>query len=162
MRRILPFPLLSLGLLGMWLLLQQSTSLGQILLGSAVALIAGLAMAALQPERPKIRRIDKIIELFVVVTIDIIRSNIAVTQIVLQGRHHKQTSGFIVVPLELRDRLGLTILSCIITATPGSAWLEYDVARSKVLIHVLDLVDEDGWIETIKNRYERLLLEIFQ
>jgi multicomponent K+:H+ antiporter subunit E len=29
-------------------------------------------------------------------------------------------------------------------------------------IHVLDLIDEREWIRTIKNRYERRLLEIFE
>ena len=29
-------------------------------------------------------------------------------------------------------------------------------------IHVLDLIDESEWIRTIKNRYERRLLEIFE
>jgi len=29
-------------------------------------------------------------------------------------------------------------------------------------IHVLDLIDENAWIRTIKHRYERLLLEIFE
>ncbi|MBI4048021.1 MAG: Na+/H+ antiporter subunit E, partial [Devosia nanyangense] len=69
---------------------------------------------------------------------------------------------FIEIPLELRDRVGLTILACIITATPGSAWLNYDSFRGVVLIHVLDLQDEAVWIATVKQRYEALLLEIFQ
>jgi multicomponent K+:H+ antiporter subunit E len=31
-----------------------------------------------------------------------------------------------------------------------------------LMIHVLDLIDESVWIDTIKGRYERLLLEIFE
>jgi multicomponent K+:H+ antiporter subunit E len=30
------------------------------------------------------------------------------------------------------------------------------------VIHVLDVIDENTWIQTIKNRYERLLMEIFE
>ena len=30
------------------------------------------------------------------------------------------------------------------------------------MIHVLDLIDEKTWIRTIKGRYERLLLDIFE
>ncbi|HHX91623.1 MAG TPA: Na+/H+ antiporter subunit E, partial [Paracoccus sp.] len=30
------------------------------------------------------------------------------------------------------------------------------------LLHIFDLVDEDAWRELIKNRYEALLLEIFE
>lgn len=162
MRHILPFPVLTLALLVMWLLLQQSLAPGQIILGSIIAVFASRALAALQPERPRIRNLGSIVKLVFVVTIDVLRSNFAVASIVLEGRRHEQTAGFLTVPLVLRDRTALAILACILTATPGSAWLEYDSTRGVVLIHVLDLVDEQTWIDTITNRYERLLLEIFQ
>jgi multicomponent K+:H+ antiporter subunit E len=162
MRKLLPYPVLSLSLLLLWLLLQQSFALGHILLGSVIALIAGKAFAALNPQQPRARRIGSMIKLLIVVTVDVVRSNLAVAAIVLAGRHHQQTAGFVTIPLKLHDRSGLAILACIITATPGSAWLEYDVMRSSVLIHVLDLIDEEAWSEMVKNRYERLLLEIFQ
>ena len=54
------------------------------------------------------------------------------------------------------------MLACIITSTPGTIWVNYDTVRGVLLIHVLDLVDEEGWTRTIKDRYERLLLEIFE
>lgn len=162
MSRVVPYPLLAVLLLVMWLLLQQSMSAGHLLLGSVVALITCHATAALQPETPRVRRWFRIVKLIVLVTLDIIRSNIAVTRIVLSGRQRKQTEGFLVVPLTLTNTFGLVILACIVTATPGSAWLEYSATRSAVLIHVLDLVDADKWIKTLKDRYENLLLEIFE
>ena len=54
----------------------------------------------------------------------------------------------------------LAVLACILTCTPGTAWVEYDSTANKLLIHVFDLVDEAYWIDLIKNRYERLLLEM--
>ena len=48
------------------------------------------------------------------------------------------------------------------TSTPGTIWLNYDAAKGTLLLHVLDLVDETVWIRTIKGRYERLLMEIFE
>lgn len=53
------------------------------------------------------------------------------------------------------------MLAVILTSTPGSAWLEYDSNDNSVLLHVLDIKDESIWRDTIKNRYEKLLLEIF-
>lgn len=162
MKRVLPYPLLFVGLLLMWLLLQQSVGLGHILLGGLIALGSTHAMAALQPERPKIRRPGKIIKLILLVLADVARSNLAVTKIILSGGQRNHTPGFILVPLDLKDKSGLAVLSCIITAAPGSAWLEYDPVGSTVLVHLLDLTDEQEWIDTIKLRYEALLLEIFQ
>ena len=162
MTRIVPYPLLAALLLVMWLLLQQSLNVGHILLGSVIALVASHAMAALQPKRPRIRRVSKILQLGGLVALDVIRSNVAVTWIILRGHVKNHAEGFVIVPLQLTDRFGLVVLACIVTATPGSAWIEYSATRNSVLIHVLDLVDEKQWIETLKSRYETLLLEIFE
>jgi multicomponent K+:H+ antiporter subunit E len=62
----------------------------------------------------------------------------------------------------MRDPYGLAALACIITATPGTVWVEYDSARGTMLLHVLDLLDEEAWIRIIKDRYERRLMEMFE
>ena len=66
------------------------------------------------------------------------------------------------IPLDLRDPYGLAALACIITSTPGTFWVELRSGDGMLMIHVLDLIDESEWIQTIKGRYERLLLEIFE
>ena len=60
----------------------------------------------------------------------------------------------------MRDPYGLAVLACIITSTPGTIWVNFNSAKGTLMIHVLDLIDERVWIDTIKNRYERPLLEI--
>jgi multicomponent K+:H+ antiporter subunit E len=93
---------------------------------------------------------------------DIVRSNIAVAGIVLSPATRQRVAGFLSMPLELRHPGGLAVLACIITATPGTSWARYDAARNIVTIHVLDLADEEEWIRTFKQRYERRLREIFE
>jgi multicomponent K+:H+ antiporter subunit E len=118
-------------------------------------------MGALRPEEPRMRKWYLLPKLVGIVMLDIIRSNFAVSVVILRGRAKGRRSSFIDPQLELSDPTALAILAVIVTSTPGSAWLEYDSRRSSVLIHVLDLVDEDDWRDLIKNRYEKLLLEIF-
>ena len=128
-----------------------------------MALVAGKSMSALQPAKPRIRRWDLIPRLFGIVLLDIVRSNLAVAGLILTGgRHGQRRSGFVEIPLELRDPTALAILAVIVTTTPGTAWMEYDARRDAVLLHVFDLVDEAEWIGLIKGRYESLLLEIFE
>ncbi|GEP07323.1 Na+/H+ antiporter subunit E [Methylobacterium oxalidis] len=161
MTRLLPFPLVSAGLLVVWLLLNQALSVGHVLLGSAVALAGGWALAVLRPPKARFRRPAAIFRLSSMVLADIVRSNIAVASIILGQGRQKRTSGFVHIPLELRDPYGLLMLACIITSTPGTLWVDFDPAKGVLMIHVLDLVDEDDWVRTIKDRYERPLLEIF-
>ena len=161
MTRILPYPLLTVALFVMWLLLNQVT-VGHVVLGGVVALAASLAMKALQPAKPKLRRWDQIPVLVAVVLVDILKSNIAVAGLILRGRRRQKTSGFLAIPLELRDRTGLAVLACIITSTPGTAWVDYHSGKSELLIHVLDLTDPEGLTEQIKQSYERRLMEIFE
>lgn len=162
MKRWLPFPLLSLALLATWLLLNQTLAAGQAVLGALIALGGGLALAMLQAPRGRVRRPLVIAELAWLVLADIVRSNIAVARIVLNPGHRRQTSGFLEIPLEMRSPAGLAVLACIITSTPGTAWARYDSARGVLTLHILDLIDEAAWIRTIKRRYERRLLEIFE
>jgi multicomponent K+:H+ antiporter subunit E len=161
MRQLLPYPLLAALLLLLWLVLQQSVGLGQLLLGGAIAIAVALAASAILPERVRFRRLLSLLQLIAVAGIDIIRSNIAVLLILINPGAEPR-AGFIKMELQLTNQFGLAVLACLLTATPGSAWLEYDGERSTVLIHVLDLADKDEWITTVKQRYERLLLEIFE
>jgi multicomponent K+:H+ antiporter subunit E len=157
---MLPYPILSLCLVILWLLLNDFT-LGHLILGSMVAIFAGWALAALRPDKPKLKKWYLLPKLFAVVCVDIARSNLAVATLILKGKRRKHTSGFLLVPLKIEDPTALAILAVILTSTPGSAWLEYDSRDKTVLIHVLDLIDEQEWIDTIKQRYEVLLMEIF-
>jgi len=160
-RRWLPYPILSVLLLLIWLLLNQSLAPGTILLGALLGIALARVFGLLHPPKAHLRNYPLLGLLFVRVVGDIFRSNIAVARIVLR-RERRMHSGFVAIPLALTDRHGLAVLACIITSTPGTIWVSYDSTANILLIHVLDLVDEQDWIDTIKQLYERLLLEIFE
>ena len=161
MKRLLPHPLLSVGLFLASILMSGSVDPPSILLGIVMALAAPQVMRVLRIEPVRVRNPGAILKLAAWVAVDVVRSNLAVSRI-LAGNRADRTSGFIHIPLDLRDRFGLAVLAIIITSTPGTLWVEYDRARGRLLMHVLDLVDEATWVETIKQRYERPLMEIFE
>lgn len=160
-RRWLPFPTLALGLFVMWLLLTQSFSPGQVVLGMLAAGFGIGAMAALRPNPSIVREWRTALQLTRIVVWDILRSNLAVARIVLSGRV-RRTAGFVPLRLDLRDPHGLAVLALIITATPGTAWVQFDRVSGMLLIHVLDLVSEEEWARLIKTRYEAKLMAIFE
>ncbi|HMO75808.1 MAG TPA: Na+/H+ antiporter subunit E [Sphingopyxis sp.] len=158
--RLVPHPFLTLALLLMWILL-TGFSPGHVLLGGLVAILTSRAMLSLKPEPARVRFGLPMLRLAVIVSADIIRSNIAVARIVL-FRPRERKSGFIHLPTELRSPYALAVLAIIVTATPGSLWVQHDARRHIILIHVLDLIDEEEWVRQLKHRYERLLMEIFE
>lgn len=160
MKRILAHPLLWLALFAMWLLLARTLAPGQILLAGIVASIGSWAASAVETPRVRLRRPGLIATLVGRVVADIVQSNIAVLRLALGRREPR--SKFVTIPLELRDPNGLAVLACIITATPGSAWINYNARTDTVLVHVLDTEDAATWAADVKRTYEALLLEIFR
>lgn len=162
MRRVLPYPILSLGLFVASILLSASVAPPSLALAVLLALLAPIIMLALGVDRVRVKSPMAIVRLAIDVVGDIVRSNWAVSHIILGRRRHERTSGFIHIPLDLRDRYGLAVMAIIITSTPGTLWVEYESATGRLLLHVLDLVDEETWVRLIKDRYERRLMEIFE
>lgn len=161
MTRLMPHPLITAFLFFIWLALNQSISPGTILLGILLAYIGGRAITAIEPPKVSVRRPGAILKLAAFVLLDIMRSNIAVARIIV-GLAEPTKSGFVRIPLDLQNSYGLATLAVIITSTPGTVWVDFDSRERLLTIHVLDLVDEEGWIRTVKKRYERLLLAIFE
>lgn len=162
MRRRLPYPLLTAALLAVWLLLNESVAPGTLVVGGVLAFGASWTLTALDLPATAFRRPRAALKLALVVLIEVVRSNNAVARIILRPGSHGRRSGFVRIPLDMRNPYGLTALACIITATPGTLWVEYDSAGNTMLLHVLDLIDEEQWVEIIKERYESRLMEIFE
>lgn len=162
MKRAPLIPLLPVFLVLMWLLLNDSLSPGHVVLGSVIALAVTAAVAALRPLPAWPHRLQVALGLIWHVFIDIVRSNLAVGRIVLGAARYRPNIEFIKIPLDLRDPHGLAMLTIIITGTPGTVWSGHDVENNVLTLHVLDLHDETAWVRTIKQRYERPLMEIFE
>lgn len=162
MKRLLPSPWLSLGLLAGWLLLTRSFSLGQFLLGLAVAVGFPLLMAPLRPRPGPLRRWGVLVRLILRVGRDVVRSALQVGAGVIGAKAHPPRGAFVVVPLDLRDTHALAALSMITAVVPGTVWSELAPDHSALLIHVFDLEDEAAFIAHYKADYELPLKEIFE
>jgi multicomponent K+:H+ antiporter subunit E len=161
-KRWLPHPLASLLLLGAWLLLVQDVSAGQILLGALLGGVGPLVARPLGLPSSRAGSLRAWVRLAGRVLADVFISNLRVAWLALAPARRGPRAGFVPIQLELRAPWGLATLACIITATPGTCWAGFDSERGVLVIHVLDLRDDDDWSADIKRRYETLLLEIFE
>ena len=162
LQRLVPAPLLSLALLGLWLVLNRSLSVGHFALGGVMALAIPLLTAGLRPLPVRIRKPGAVLRLALTVAKDTVLSNLTVARLLLSPKNRKHPSGFVHIPLDLRDPNGLAVLAMVVCITPGTAWAELSLDRSMLLLHVLEVDDPEGIVAKVKERYERPLMEIFE
>lgn len=159
--RAFPMPLHSVMLLIVWLMLNNTLSLGHILLGSALAIVIPLICAPLRVPQPKIVKPLKIISYVLIVLKDIVVANIEVAVLVV-GPMRKIKPGFVAVPLDLCGTLPITVLASTVTMTPGTVSAEVSKDQKWLYVHVLDMPEnEQEIVDLIKQRYESRVGEIF-
>jgi multicomponent K+:H+ antiporter subunit E len=156
--------LLSLALFITWLMLNESASVGNLLLAALFAIALPWATARWRPEQPRIRHLGVALRLAFTVLGDIVKSNFTVAKLIL-GDEPRITPRFVWVPLALCDRHAIVTLAGIVTMTPGTLSADLSDDQRHLLVHAFD-VDDDAaqaaLIADIKKRYEAPLKLIFE
>lgn len=155
-----PHPALSVLLAAVWLLLQQSLSLPNLLAAGVMAYLLPRLVHGFIGEATHPRSLVTVLRFTLLVLWDIVVSNIAVARIVLSPSSKPQPA-WVEVPLDTQHPTAITLLATIITMTPGTVSSVVDDSRGKILVHVLDCQDGPALVAQIKQRYEQPLREIF-
>ena len=161
MRRLLPHPILSLILVVLWLMLSQDVTAGAVILGGVLAVSIPLFTSEFWPERPKIRSWGALIKFMPVFLWDVLVANLRVAWLLVNVAHTLRPR-WLVIPLDVQNPHGITTLANVISLTPGTVSAEVGADRKTLLVHALDVADPDEEIATIKRRYERPIMEIFE
>ncbi|MEI8625133.1 Na+/H+ antiporter subunit E [Pseudoalteromonas sp. B137] len=170
--RWLPTPFRSLFLFMVWLLLNNSVSVGHLVLATIFAILIPILSFSFRDPQPLILKLGLALKQLLIVLYDIVVANLQVALLIL-GPSKKLRPAFIKVPIDLTHDMPITILASCVSLTSGTVSAEvYPIAESLpegeeptqryLLIHVLDLKDEEALIKQIKQRYEAPLKEIFQ
>jgi multicomponent K+:H+ antiporter subunit E len=160
--RLLPHPVLTVVLGLVWVLLIKDFSWGTILFGLLLGVVIAKLTSTCWPGRPRIRNPLAIVEYSAIVLYDIIVSNYQVAYLVLFHRGANLQSRFVTVPLDLESPEAIATLAGTITMTPGTVSADLSADGRSLLVHCLDTADAAGVVATIKSRYERRLMRIFE
>lgn len=157
----LPHPLLSLLLAAVWLLLQQSLALPQLITALVLGLLVPRLVAGFLGPASRLHRPLLALRFGGIVLWDIVVSNLTVARIVLDPRSRPQPA-WVKVPLDTRHPLAITLLATIITTTPGTVSCVVDEEGGFILVHALDCDDVDAAARGMKDRYEAPLRAILE
>lgn len=159
--RWLPHPWLSVWLVALWLLLVNRVTLGDLIVGTLLALVIPAVSRMFWPSVLDIVRYRPARRLFGVFLWDVFIANLVVAVRILSFWRTLRPT-WIVIPLDLRNPTAIAVLANMISLTPGTVSSKLTPDRLELLVHVLDTDDPDGEVNNIKQRYERPLQEIFE
>jgi len=155
-----PHPLLSLVLLVLWLLLNNSAAPGHLVLGVLLAILIPLYTRRFWPEPALVHRPLLALRFIGRVLWDIVVANFKVARLVI-GPREAISPRFVQVPLDAGGEVAVTVLASVVSLTPGTVSADFDAERRHLLVHALSEEDPAELIRQIKSRYEAPIKEIF-
>lgn len=101
------------------------------------------------------------VRLMIVFVVELVKSSVWVAWVVLSPRP-RLTPAIIAYPLEVDRDFEITLLSSLITLTPGTLSVDVSRDRKTLYVHCMDAPDIDAVVGNIKNSFERRILETFR
>ncbi|MDO3387058.1 Na+/H+ antiporter subunit E [Gilvimarinus sp. SDUM040013] len=160
-KKVFPHKLLSLFMLGVWLVMSNSLGFGQWLLGGFLAWAIPFFTQSFWPQSMVMNKPWLAIRFLLLVLWDIVVANAQVA-VLIMGPRQKLQPAFMRIPLELKQDFTITLLANTISLTPGTVSVDLQMNEGYLLVHGLHVTDVDATIAEIKSRYERPLKEIFE
>lgn len=106
-------------------------------------------------------RVPKIVEFLLFFLRELVVANLRVARTVLSPRLSIRP-GVIAVPLDLETDAEITLLTNLLTLTPGTLSLDVSTDHRILYMHTMDFSDADEFRSQIKEGFERRVLEIMR
>lgn len=106
-------------------------------------------------------KIKAIAGFFLFFTKELVMANLRVAFDVVTPSHHMRP-GIVAIPLDLKTDLEITVLTTLITLTPGTLSLHVDEDRRTLYLHAMYIDDPDQLVRVIKDGFERRVREVLQ
>lgn len=111
------------------------------------------------PSRFYLLRVFAIISLILLFLKELVLSNVAVVKSVLKPKLDMRP-GIFALPTVLQKDWEITILANLITLTPGTLVIDVSDDKKILYVHAMDIEDANEAIESIKNTFEKAILEV--
>lgn len=158
--RLFPHPVLTVVLWFIWLLLNNTTSAGHMVLGALLAIFIPWFTSGFWPEMVTIRKPRLLAKYVAFVLWEIMVANMVVARMIL-GRANKLQPGFIAYRLQLQSPIAISLLANTISLTPGTVSCDLTEDGRTLLIHALHIDDAASIKADIARKFEQPLKEIF-
>lgn len=143
----------------LWVFMNGDFTVGSFVTGFIIGLVAVYILRSFLPGRFYLKRLYWMVRLAFVFVLELIKANIDVVRIVMSPKIDIHP-GFYAYPNDLEEDWEVTLLSTLITLTPGTVVVAISEDYSIIYIHGLDMEDADEEIATIKASFENVIKEV--
>ncbi|MGG3451914.1 MULTISPECIES: Na+/H+ antiporter subunit E [Bacillaceae] len=151
--------LLNVFLAFLWMFLQVSFSARTFIIGYLLGLLVMFCMRRFFIHRFYIHRVWAVTYLFFLFLIELIKANIDVLKLVLSPKLTMRP-GIFAMETELKSDWEVTLLSNLITLTPGTLVIDVSDDNKTLYIHAIDIGEVSEAIDSIKNSFEKAIMEV--
>lgn len=142
-----------------WMFLSSNFTASGFIVGYLLGIVLLLIMRKFFSSRLYLGRIWSIIKLAFLFLKELILANIQVLKVVLRPKLTMRPA-FFALPTVLTKDWEITLLSSLITLTPGTVVVHVSDDAKTLYIHAIDIDDVEGAIDAIKNSFEKAILEV--
>lgn len=142
-----------------WTFISGSFTAEKFIIGWLIGAILLYLMRRFLSERFYFARIWAMIKLILLFLKELVLSNISVMKLVIQPKLSVSPSIF-AYPTELKSDWEITLLSILITLTPGTLVLDVSEDQKTLFIHALHADEVDEAVESIRQTFEKAIMEV--
>lgn len=127
------------------------------ILGYIILWIASISTG----ERKYFKRLPKLIAFTIYFVTELVKANLKLAVDIVTPRHRMKPA-IVAINISAETDLEITLLSNLITLTPGTLSLDVSKDRKVLYVHGLYIEDVDEFKDEIKNGLEKKLLEVMR
>ena len=149
------------GLSIVWVGLTGSATAGNLLVGAVLGYFVLHFVQDTMGFTPPLRRIRRTVGLGLYLVWELVLASIRVAYDVITPTHY-MAPAVVGIPLDARTDAEITTLATLVSLTPGTLSLDVSDDRRLLFIHAMYVHDRDRLVRTIKDGFERRVLEVLR
>ncbi|MGZ9814498.1 Na+/H+ antiporter subunit E [Peribacillus simplex] len=151
--------LLNVFLAVIWMFLKNEFNGSTFIIGYLLGLGIMFVFRHFFNDRFYLNRVNAVVLLLLIFARELILSNISVLKAVIKPSLDMRPGIFAFETVLTKD-WEITILSNLITLTPGTLVVEVSEDNRILYIHAMDIADKDEAVDSIKNTFEKAIMEV--
>lgn len=144
-----------------WVALTGNFTAVNFFFGFILSFIIMWIMSSKRQDSSYFTRGPKVIAFIFFFLYELIKANLQVAYDVVTPPFYMKP-GIIKIPLSAKTDLEITMLANLITLTPGTLSLDVSDDKKVLYVHAMYVKDKEAFVASIKNGFERRLLEILR